>query len=406
MSAVLTLPRLGETMEDGKVVAWLVAPGAPFRRGDALLEVETDKTVVEVPALADGELAEILAPEGAQVRVGASLARLVGAEEPDAAPRIDPAPLATSAPAPAPKVVLPMPSTGLRATPLARRLAREAGIDLRDVRGTGRRGRIERADIEHHVGAPTDARANGLAYSLTGPDTGARVVLLHGFAGDHTLWAAPAAGLARAGRRVLSPDLPGHGATDAEAATPAELSTGLADLIAETLDGPAHIIAHSLGAVPATALANAGAAQSLTLVAPAGLGLGVDRTFVHGLAVAKSAGEVAHLLQRMTETPLALSAEALTRIAESLGQGRLIALADAIVGAAGQMVSLRADLARLAETIPIRIIAPHRDRIFDWRDMVTVSPRIALHHLPNAGHMAWWDAQRDVLDILRKSTDG
>jgi hypothetical protein len=76
MSDLLTLPRLGETMEEGRVTGWMVAPGAQFRRGDTLLEVETDKTVVEVPALRDGTLGEILAAVGDMVRVGAPLARL------------------------------------------------------------------------------------------------------------------------------------------------------------------------------------------------------------------------------------------------------------------------------------------------------------------------------------------
>jgi len=75
MSAILTLPRLGETMESGRINAWLVEAGAPFRRGDALLEVETDKLLVEVPALEDGEIVEILAEAGITVSVGDALAR-------------------------------------------------------------------------------------------------------------------------------------------------------------------------------------------------------------------------------------------------------------------------------------------------------------------------------------------
>ena len=57
----LPLPRLGETMEEGRIVAWLKQPGDKFRRGEILLEVETDKTVVEVPALQDGTMIEHLA---------------------------------------------------------------------------------------------------------------------------------------------------------------------------------------------------------------------------------------------------------------------------------------------------------------------------------------------------------
>ena len=395
MSGLLTLPRLGETMEEGRIVAWLVAPGEAYRRGDAILEVETDKTVVEVPALADGALAEILAPEGAQVQVGDPLARLAGAA-PDAAPPPAPKPVPAPQAAPtAPVAASPRPDT-LRATPVARRLARQAGLDLQAIAGTGRRNRIERADVQRHLGSN---RAQD--FVLWGPETGVPVLLLHGFAGDHTLWSGIASGLARAGLRVLAPDLPGHGANPGDAARPEALANGLAARLADTFDGPVHVVAHSLGAVPAVALAEAGQARALTLIAPAGLGLRIDGAFVRGLAAARSAGETAHLLQRMTEAPVPLSAEALSTIADTLAQGRLTALADALVGAAGQTVSLRAALSRLADTLPVRIVAPHRDRILDWQDMVTVSPRIAVHHLPNAGHMALWDAPQEVLEILR-----
>ena len=59
MSGVLKMPRMGETMDEGKLLAWLVEPGQPFKRGDAILEVETDKTIVEYPALGDGTLVEL-----------------------------------------------------------------------------------------------------------------------------------------------------------------------------------------------------------------------------------------------------------------------------------------------------------------------------------------------------------
>jgi pyruvate/2-oxoglutarate dehydrogenase complex dihydrolipoamide acyltransferase (E2) component len=76
----LTLPRLGETMDEATVVGWLVEPGATFRRGQPIVELETDKTVVEYPALGDGTLDEILAASGARIPVGAPLARATVAD--------------------------------------------------------------------------------------------------------------------------------------------------------------------------------------------------------------------------------------------------------------------------------------------------------------------------------------
>lgn len=75
MSSVYTLPRLGETMEEGAVAKWLKQPGETFKRGEIIAEIESDKTLVELPALRDGVLEEILAPEGATIAVGAPLYR-------------------------------------------------------------------------------------------------------------------------------------------------------------------------------------------------------------------------------------------------------------------------------------------------------------------------------------------
>jgi pyruvate/2-oxoglutarate dehydrogenase complex dihydrolipoamide acyltransferase (E2) component len=75
MSALIILPRMGETMESGRVTAWLKKPGDNFQRGETIAEIETDKVTVEMPALDSGTLVEILVPEGAEVVVGAPLGR-------------------------------------------------------------------------------------------------------------------------------------------------------------------------------------------------------------------------------------------------------------------------------------------------------------------------------------------
>jgi len=73
MTSVFKLPLLGETMESGKVAQWLKQPGQSFRRGETIVEVETDKTTVEVPALSDGTIVEILAETGKELKVGEPL---------------------------------------------------------------------------------------------------------------------------------------------------------------------------------------------------------------------------------------------------------------------------------------------------------------------------------------------
>ena len=148
----LTMPRLGETMDEAVIVQWLVAEGARYGRGDAILEIETDKTVAEVPALHEGRLLRILAQSGQRIAVGEPIAEVEGPVEAgptEAAPGRDmtapvPTPAAVPTPTPAlPVVAPPVPAAagGVRATPLARRLARQRGIALESVQGTGRRGR-------------------------------------------------------------------------------------------------------------------------------------------------------------------------------------------------------------------------------------------------------------------------
>lgn len=406
--SVLLMPRLGETMEDGVLVGWLVEPGQPFKRGDPLVEIETDKTVAEFPALSDGVLVETLVQVGDRVKVGTPIARLdvpIGASlspGPDASP-----PAAPSSDPPTPVATAGAAATGserFRATPLARRIARQRGIDLASVRGTGRRGRIERRDVESaSFGEPEIRRQGGLARREDGPATGPSVLFLHGFAADHAVWAGLSAMTAKAGCRTVAVDLPGHGATTLEAAATADLAAPLHDLASDAAArGPLHLVAHSMGAIPAVALAAALPAASLTLIAPVGLGHSIDAGFIRGLARARAPGEVAHLLDRMTDGPNGLSGNAVATIAATLARGRLTRLSDSLLGETGQAVNIRADLSRLAERIPVHLILGHRDRILDWRESLDVSPRIAIHHLPRAGHMPQWEALGEVSAILTR----
>src|SRR5687768_9359385 len=145
----LPLPRLGETMEEGRIVAWLKQPGDRFKRGEILLEVETDKTVVEVPALQDGVMVQHLAAEADMIPVDAPIARIevAGAMDTRAAPKQAAAPM-PSASRPTPHVARSTDSNnGLRASPRARRLARDRGVDLAALTGSGRNGRISGDDV-------------------------------------------------------------------------------------------------------------------------------------------------------------------------------------------------------------------------------------------------------------------
>lgn len=405
--AILTMPRLGETMEEGIIGQWLVAEGAAYARGDAILEIETDKTAAEVPALSAGRLLRILAQPGARIAVGQPIAEVDGEVEAVAV-------VATPAPAPEPKaaqvVAKPAPSLGdgrLRATPLARRVVRQKGIALHSLTGTGRRGRIERADVDRAgasiVGAGwLDTPAGRIAYEVEGT-AGWTYLLIHGFAGDRTAWAATASALRRAGHRTAVFDMPGHGETAAEAADLAALTDAAAALAAH-LPGPLVLVGHSLGAAVAVALAARLGAKiaGLVLLTPAGAGPQIGAEFVHGMAGATTLGEVGHLLRLLGPKGGALSDAVLAQMAGQMARGRLKALAGALASNEGrQRIDLIRALQALPEALPIRAVFGTEDRIVAPTDALNLPARVAVHFLPT-GHMPQWDAPRDVVDLILK----
>lgn len=153
----LLMPKLGLTMTEGMLAEWCVAAGASVKAGDPLFVVETEKVASEIPAHADGILAEILVPVGETVPVGAAIARWTGPSQGAAQTQSDDtAPAAAMAPTEAPPAAAASASaagtsdgagTRVVATPLARRLARERGIDLAQLCGTGPGGRIKAVDV-------------------------------------------------------------------------------------------------------------------------------------------------------------------------------------------------------------------------------------------------------------------
>ncbi|MDX1050083.1 acetoin dehydrogenase dihydrolipoyllysine-residue acetyltransferase subunit [Sinorhizobium medicae] len=426
---ILKMPRLGETMEEGKIVGWLIKPGDSFRRGDPIIEIETDKTIAEFPALGDGRLEEVLVEIGDMIEVGKPLARVDIGSGPDwtaedgsaAEPETEAA--VTKAEATADTAKEPpldddpkRPGDRVRATPLARRFARRSGIDINSVAGTGRRGRIEKHDVlaaadgqsvpsRMPAAAATSyaaLRRGRMAYLDSGKAFGGTVLLLHGFSGDRTTWAAVLAGLRRAGKRVIAPDLPGHGLTEIEASSPSDLSADLVEFLDALAIEKVDVVAHSLGAVAALGLAASEPRRigSLSLIAPAGIGSEIDTGFVHGMAGARTSGEIAHLLRRLSVNGIELSEAALEAIAADLARGRLRALADAVARPSGQRVDSLMALQRLVASMPVRVLFGLEDRIMPWRQVLALPPQVAIHLLSRSGHMPQWDQTKDVLEIL------
>jgi pyruvate dehydrogenase E2 component (dihydrolipoamide acetyltransferase) len=170
MPVDITMPRLSDTMEQGTVVKWNVKPGDKVKSGDVIADIETDKATMELQSYDDGTVAKLVVPEGQTVKIGAVIAVLAASGESvdpaqaaapaKAAQAAGPSPSARTA-APATAAVAPSPATSaasvveLRgrvfASPLARKIADEAGVDLARVEGSGPSGRIVRKDVEQLI---------------------------------------------------------------------------------------------------------------------------------------------------------------------------------------------------------------------------------------------------------------
>src|SRR3954469_5096875 len=179
MATNILMPALSPTMTEGTLARWLKKEGDEVKAGDIIAEIETDKATMEVEAVDEGVLGRILVSDGTQgVKVNDPIAILVDAGEavpeaaaPSAGPKLPasnaeaqaPSAPAQSAATPAPAAPSPRPGPASAATsgnghdaeggrifasPLARRMARQAGIDLAALKGSGPNGRIVRADIE------------------------------------------------------------------------------------------------------------------------------------------------------------------------------------------------------------------------------------------------------------------
>lgn len=171
MTIAITMPALSPTMEEGAIARWLVKAGERVKAGDVLAEIETDKASMEFEAADPGVIARIEVQAGTEgVKVGTVIAYL--AEEGEDAPTVSSEPAEFSAPAPAPVAPVSAVSANptVKASPLARRLATQRGIDLASLKGSGPRGRIVRSDIE----GPLSDRGGQSA----GADTPARPPLL------------------------------------------------------------------------------------------------------------------------------------------------------------------------------------------------------------------------------------
>jgi pimeloyl-ACP methyl ester carboxylesterase len=389
----LRLPRMGETMDEGTIGAWLKQPGEKFRRGETLVEVESDKTYVEIPAVEDGEIVRHLVSPGETVAVDRPIAVILTPNTAAAA----------------------VPKT--RASPAARRTAKKLGIDITAVSGTGPRGRVSGSDVIQQAGhnvlpnlsghSPAPA---GVAEPATNEGSNRRVwrwgtpqlgvcILLHGFAGDPTTWRRTGEFLADQGFEVVAIELPGHGNQPFRASNLNEMAADLITTLPNPGNGKFHLVGHSLGGALSIIIAASvpDRIASLTLLAPFGIGTYINQSFLDGIVAAETIDALERELRKTTARPLSYSKSALAAMLAVKRTDTLQALHQIMARDGVQQLFLVPKLEKM--NIPVRIFFGRQDQILRWQECLSLPGKIGLH-LFDTGHMPHWEDPSAVLPTL------
>lgn len=429
MATEVILPKVDMDMATGRIARWIVKDGEQVAKGDILFEIETDKAAMEIDAPASGVL-QITAPEGnADITVGTVVAWIYAAGEKPIAP-VAPAPALPDAPvavverveavAIAP-VVADNQVDKPRATPLARRMAHQVGLDLGQLNGSGPRGRIQRSDVEAAISQTVPstpvpevrsckprevAPVSGILHGVwLRQGHGTPVVLIHGFGAELASW-RPLLPEIPSDRPVFALDLPCHGKSLDNSVD------GFEDLVAQVEEAlvqagivQAHLIGHSLGGAVAASVA-AGIrieAASLLMISPAGLGAEIS-SFVTQFARATEASDVAAWLRELVYDPATLADGFIRAVARERADGKLAAaqtrFVASVFGAQAQGFSIRAALGHLG--CEARIVFGTEDRVIPWRQTSGLSGNIALHLFSQTGHMPHVEKRAEVGRILRQ----
>ena len=397
----LPMPRLGETMDSGTIASWTIAEGDSFERGDTLLELETDKTLVEYPALESGRLIETLLAEGDEASVGEPIAIIEtdkewpitsNQEESDDTSGPTP-PLNAASPKDTPNAPVASAETtstadGVRATPFARRLARLGGIDMPGLKGTGRRERIEASDV-------IAALRNGEPYK-------SEFLLLHGLGSNALSWAALVANLEASGERVTAIDLPGHGDNPEDAAS----TNDLVDYVVAHLkkvSGKVHLVGHSLGAWVAAKAASAvpNAVSELMLISPAGCGSEINVDFIKGLAEVEDMDQLRGLLAMLGPTAEATPDGTAASMLQDLSRGRLHGIVNELLDGGSSDLDILPILDNIKDSVALSAVVGLQDQIFPKESFFRL-PYYVNIHVMSAGHVPQWDKPLELAALLQK----
>ncbi|MCO5733458.1 acetoin dehydrogenase dihydrolipoyllysine-residue acetyltransferase subunit [Rhizobium sp. SSA_523] len=437
MPVEVILPKVDMDMTHGTLAIWHVKPGDLVQKGAALFDIETDKAAMEVEAPSTGRLQHVLAQAGAKVPVGSVIAWLYAEDEtvgavPPAPPETDrrdePHPgtgdeLGQSPPEPVKERPVDaqagaIPQTAVRATPAARHAARNAGIDLATLAGSGPRARIQKQDVEDRI---LRDRTMESACAATGwvpdagdlavtrrPGRGEPLVVIHGFAADSTGWLPFEKALAT-DRSLIRIDLPGHGKSPKRKIRNfAHLARMVLDAFDEAVRGVdrVHVLGHSLGGAVAASIADIRAPRilSLTAIAPAGLGPDINGDALLGIARASRAESLLPWLQQLTGHGDQVTEDYAKAAMRSRADPGLRAcqldMADVLFPDGAQAFDLRPAFGRLP--MPAAIIWGRQDKIAPFRHALNADADLALHFLHGIGHIPHFECPERVARIVER----
>ncbi|MGL5166137.1 MAG: acetoin dehydrogenase dihydrolipoyllysine-residue acetyltransferase subunit [Afipia sp.] len=443
MPTQVLLPKVDNDSTEAKIVRWLVKEDSQVKKGDLIFEIETEKAVVEVDAPAAGTIGGIVAPEGGMAGVGSTVAWIwakdeVRSSEAMSAPAVV---KATSGPIPSTKAtgeavqsgLKPMPEMYAResdrlsehfvtaaaptaklvpATPLARRLAREHGVDLRLLQGTGPRGRIRGEDIPNAstVAARPVARMLSSAHlhrEWLRTGDGDPIVFVHGFGSDLATW-RPFISSVALNNPILALDLPGHGGSTAfEAKNFDEMVDLVENTFADEGIRRAHLVGHSLGGAIVAALSgrNSIEARSLVLMSSAGLGPDINGAFLTGFARARGEDSLAPWMRLLVAdssliTSIFVRATARARAGSKLAE-MLQRVSDRLFPDGTQTFSIRESL-RLA-SCPVKLVFGAEDQIIPPAHARGLPGAVGVHCFANVGHMPYLEIRSEVGRLLTEA---
>ncbi len=363
----LTMPKWGMAMASGTVVEWLVEAGASVAKGDEILEIETDKTIVAMEAPGDGKLSRQVAQPGDELPVGALLGVLTEGEADEA--EID--------------VFVNKFCSHF--------IPQEAG---------------EEVDL-----APSRVEIQGISiayrkYPAAENSNGLPILFIHGFGGDQNGWMFNASEFSQQ-HTAYTFDLPAHGESSRQVGrgTLSSLASLVADFMVALAIPRAHIVGHSLGAAIAVELAaqNPQRVASLVLLSGAGAGTVVDKKYVEGFIAAQRRPHLKPYIHQLFADPKFVTREMIENVLKAKRiEGTNVCLGKIAEASVYSVEDVVPEEKLSQMEMPVLVIWGGQDQVAPPGQTVKLPANTDLHVFEQAGHMVHIEAASELNTMIRK----